>query len=255
MSGEDVLQPASNPASHATPDAVWTPLGDMAVVVQFGDRIDRAILRRVWALMDDLEQRPVSGMIECVAAYTTVTVFFDLLVTDGPTVGDELLKRIPLLDLSDTRPQRTIEIPVCYGGEYGPDLEFVARHTGMSISDIIATHSEPEYVVYLIGFSPGFPYLGGMSPQIAVPRMDSPRLLVPAGSVAIGGEQTGIYPMATPGGWRLIGRTPQTLFRPDRNPPSLLRAGDAVRFRPITDDEFQAWDEPARPKDPSCLSK
>ena len=135
---------------------------------------------------------------------------------------------------------------MCYGGEYGPDLEEVARHNGLSVDEVIALHSGGEYLVYMIGFAPGFPYLGGMSERIAMPRRSSPRAQIPVGSVGIAGMQTGVYPIETPGGWQLIGRTPLALFRPEENPPSLLQAGNKVRFRPISADEFAAWKEGAR---------
>src|SRR5262249_55828790 len=125
---------------------------------------------------------------------------------------------------------RTIDIPVCYGGECGPDLEDVARHTGLAPAEVIARHSAVTYLVYFLGFSPGFPYLGGLAPELATPRLSAPRKRVPAGSVAIGGRQTGVYPVESPGGWRIIGRTDLRLFDPNAEPPALLRTGDSVRF-------------------------
>ena len=134
---------------------------------------------------------------------------------------------------------RTVSIPVCYGGEFGPDLEYVARHNNLTTDEVIHIHSSGEYLVYMIGFAPGFPFLGGLSPKIATPRRPSPRATIPAGSVGIAGMQTGVYPIETPGGWQLIGRTPQKLFLPNENPPSLLQAGDVVKFCPISFQEYQ----------------
>jgi inhibitor of KinA len=219
----------------------WTPLGETAIVVEFGDRIDREILHKVWNFGRYLDRFPMRGMVEYVTAFTTVTIFFDPLIVDVASVGLEVERVVPQLDLQTTAAVRMVEIPVCYGEEFGPDLEFIARHNGLTVPDVIELHAGAEYLVYLIGFAPGFPYLGGMSPRIAAPRLDSPRLSVPAGSVGIAGEQTGIYPIGTPGGWRLIGRTPLALFRPADRPPWLLCAGDAVQIRPITRDEFRAW--------------
>jgi inhibitor of KinA len=136
-----------------------------------------------------------------------------------------------------------VEIPVCYGGEFGADLDFVAKHANLTPGEVIEIHSAADYLVHMIGFAPGFPYLGGMSSKIAAPRRSSPRLKVPAGSVGIAGEQTGIYPLETPGGWQLIGRTPLALFRPEQDPPTLLQPGDIVRFRPITPQQFRELKE------------
>ena len=154
--------------------------------------------------------------------------------------GAKVELQTTLLNLRDEslKDQRTVEIPVCYGGDYGPDLEFVAQHNSLTEEKVVAIHSAADYLVYMIGFAPGFPYLGGMSEQIAAPRRESPRLQIPAGSVGIAGAQTGVYPIETPGGWQLIGRTPLELFRPTEDPPTRLRAGDIVRFRPITSEEF-----------------
>jgi len=134
-----------------------------------------------------------------------------------------------------------VEIPVCYGGEYGPDLAVVAAHTGLTPEEVIQLHSAAEYRVHAIGFSPGFPYLGGLPPRLNTPRRATPRPSVPAGSVGIGSAQTGVYPVASPGGWNLIGRTPRALFRLHKSPPALLLIGDRVKFRPITPGEFAAW--------------
>jgi inhibitor of KinA len=214
------------------------PLTESSVVVEFGDRIDGAILDRVWALARSLDRQPVPGMLEYATGYTTVTVFFDPAAVDVVRVCADVERLTRQLDLSANPLSRTIEIPICYDAEFGPDLESVAEHNGLSVEQVIELHLAAEYLVYLIGFVPGFPYLGGMSPRLATPRLASPRPRVPAGSVAIGGEQTGIYPLSTPGGWRLIGRTPLTLFDPLQSPPCLLMPGDRVLFRRIERDEF-----------------
>lgn len=134
---------------------------------------------------------------------------------------------------------RIVHIPLCYGGEYGPDLSGLAFYHGLSEAEVIDLHTSRDYPVYMIGFAPGFPYLGGLDERLATPRRSVPRIQIPAGSVAIGGAQTGIYPLMTPGGWHVIGRTPLALFRPDADPPSLLQAGDIVRFVPIAPDEYE----------------
>ena len=135
--------------------------------------------------------------------------------------------------------QRVVRIPVLYGGEFGPDLDFVAKHNGLTKDEVIAIHTSGDYTVHMIGFAPGFPFIGGMSERIAAPRRETPRLKIPARSVGIAGVQTGVYPIETPGGWQLIGRTPLELFLPDENPPSLLVAGDKITFYEITSEEYQ----------------
>jgi inhibitor of KinA len=238
------------------------PLGDSAVTVQFGKSIDLATHRKIKALTAYLNENTFPGMIEYVPSFTSVTVFYDPYRVRNLEVQERgntrcfasdrsayeivcsLIKQIvaELDDTNDPKP-RVVEIPVCYGGEFGPDLEFVAEHNKLTANEVIEIHSNAEYLVYMIGFAPGFPYLGGMSERIATPRRPSPRLSIPAGTVGIGGMQTGIYPIESPGGWQLIGRTPTELFRPDENPPSLLQAGDIIRFRPISPAEYQRYKE------------
>lgn len=156
------------------------------------------------------------------------------------TAGDLLDTYIREAEAASPVPSRNIHIPVCYGGAYGPDLEDVAAFHHMTEDDVIRIHTEPEYLVYMLGFCPGFPYMGGMDPRIATPRRQSPRLSIPAGSIGIAGEQTGGYPISTPGGWQLIGRTPVPMFRPwDETEPTLLQAGDHVHFYAVSEEEFQ----------------
>jgi inhibitor of KinA len=224
-----------------------TPLGDTALLLELGDAIDESTRRRVQTAWQSLAAAPLPGVSELVPAYTTVTVFYDpvQVVQAGAPEGGiadwlgaklrERLKHPPKLE--KTKP-RTVEIPVCYGGEFGPDLALVAKQTKLSPEEVIKRHSKPEYLVYLIGFAPGFPYLGGLPKELATPRHAKPRMVVAPGSVGIAGNQTGIYPLSTPGGWNLIGRTPLRLFKPAEDPPVLLRAGDRVNFRAINPEEF-----------------
>lgn len=218
-------------------------LGEQALIVELGDRIDPLIHRKVLGFCKWLEQQKIQGVIEWVPSYTGVTIHYDpVLLTSGQL-------QAKLLHFSDrcTDEQqdfiRVVEIPVCYGGEFGPDLEEVACYHSMDTEDVIRIHAGGSYRVYMIGFVPGFAYLGGMSPKIALPRRDSPRPKIPAGSVGIAGEQTGIYPLEVPGGWRIIGRTPLPLFLPKQHPPALLRTGDVVRFVPIDKAEYHAIKE------------
>ena len=214
------------------------PLGDAAIVIKFGDTIDRELHRSVRALENYFVDHSLHGMIERVPAYAPVTIYYDPAQRSYHDLEQELRKILAELADVPELDSRIVEIPVSYGGEFGPDLEFVAQHNSLKTDEVVQIHSAPDYLVYMIGFAPGFPYLGGMSQRIAAPRRDSPRLKIPVGSVGIAGTQTGVYPIETPGGWQLIGRTPIKLFRPREIPPTLLKAGDIVRFRPISSEEF-----------------
>jgi inhibitor of KinA len=225
------------------------PLGDSALVIRVGTQIDEPTRRSVSAMVRALEDSRIPGAAEVVPGFTTVTVHYDptsLHMPDDPalTPHDVMHRHISsVLDgvVDDAAVDgNNIEIPVCYGGEFGPDLAEVASHTGLTMAEVIERHSTAEYRVHLLGFLPGFPYLGGMDPRLATPRRDTPRTAVPAGSVGIGGAQTGIYPLESPGGWQLIGRSPVILFDPLRSPPTLLAAGDLVRFRAIDRREYDS---------------
>lgn len=225
----------------------FTPLGDSALTVELGDEINESTHRRVQAAWRALAAEPLPGVSEAVPAYTSVTLFYDpwRVVQAGAPEKEivawltarikERLKDPPKSAKTKTR---TVEIPVCYGGDFGPDLGRVAAQAKMFPEEVVKRHSGAKYLVYLIGFAPGFPYLGGLPKQLATPRHAKPRMAVPPGSVGIAGEQTGIYPQSTPGGWNLIGCTPLKLFQPDASPPVLLQAGDEVKFKPITAEEF-----------------
>ncbi len=238
-------------------DIQMKPLGDSAILVQFGTEISPDVHQQVKAFTDCIETDTFAGFIECVPAFTSVTIFYNPLhvfqmykkkskleVLSPYSIVQSILKeKLKNLHKSKHSEERIVDIPVCYGGELGPDLAAVAKHNQLSSAEVIKIHSQAEYLVYMIGFAPGFPYLGGMSEQIATPRHSSPRLSIPAGSVGIAGMQTGVYPISTPGGWQIIGRTPFDLFYPDKNPPTLLRAGDIVRFKPISFEEYKGYKE------------
>lgn len=214
------------------------PLGDSAIVVQLGTTIGMETHAKIRALIAYLDEYPPIGIVEYVPAFTTVTIFYSPLVYTYVAIEQKLKQLLQHVDGGINTPGKIVEIPVCYGGEFGEDIAEVANHNGISIDEVIALHTNGEYLVHMIGFAPGFPYLGGLSQKIATPRRSSPRLSIPAGTVGIAGEQTGVYPIETPGGWRLIGRTPISLFRPLESPPSLLAAGDIVHFRAISKEEY-----------------
>ena len=226
-----------------------SPLGDRCLLIHLGSTIDEATHRRVRAVCDRLDTHPVSGTIELVPAFASVAVHFDpARVPDNAAGGAAspyarfaAAVETALAHLDDQRlgEPRTVQVPVCYGGAFGPDLEDVAQRHELSPDEVVRLHSEATYSVYMLGFAPGFAYLGGMPAEIATPRRDQPRTAVPGGSVGIGGSQTGIYPLVSPGGWNLIGRTPLRLFTAGRKPPTLLDVGDRVCFRAITPNEFE----------------
>jgi inhibitor of KinA len=218
--------------SGAPPQVV--PLGDAAWTVVLGESVDLELHRRVTALAERIRTGAAAGVLEIVPAYATVTVFFDPVAADPEALRERLLELAGDGLLAPSAPpvrstSAVVTIPVRYDG---PDLAYVARETGLTEGEVIRLHAEPEYRVYLLGFAPGFAYLGDLDPALVLPRRSAPRLRVPAGAVAIGGAQTGVYPLATPGGWHLIGSTPLTMFDPAREPAALLRAGDRVRFQP-----------------------
>jgi inhibitor of KinA len=215
----------------------YRPMGDGAVLVEFKDELSLEVNGQVRALLAALDADPPAGILDLVPAYRTLLVIYDPLTIEY----DALLERLRVREresLGYAPPSRRLTIPVAYGGEFGPDLADVAAHTGLSEAEVIARHGGGQYLVYFLGFSPGFPYLGGLDPALATPRLTQPRTRVPAGSVGIAGSQTGIYPQATPGGWRIIGRTPLRLYDPSAADPFLLRAGDELRFRPVGEAEF-----------------
>ena len=216
------------------------PLGDSAAVVTPGLPAGDEMTAAVRAIAEAVERAAIPEVTDIIQAYVNVTVCYD---ASGGTTYTEMKDRLCGI-LRDIKPAsseagRTVEIPVCYGGEFGPDLEFVAAHNGLTEEEVIQIHSGGSYDVKMIGFAPGFPFLGGLDERIAAPRRPSPRLEIPARTVGIAGTQTGVYPIGTPGGWQLIGRTPVDLFLPDEEIPSLLRAGDQVKFRPISREEFE----------------
>jgi inhibitor of KinA len=212
--------------------------GDKAVFVEFGDAIDPNLNRRVRHLKLSIEKASIPGISETVPTYRSLLVYFEPLQINVRKLRATLYSLVQSLVESEIPKPKLIEIPTVYGDEYGPDLEFVATHNGLSTSEVVQIHTGTPYLIYMIGFIPGFPYLGGMSPRIATPRLETPRTKIPAGSVGIAGTQTGIYPTGSPGGWRLIGRTPLQLFNPKCEPPALFQAGDYLNFISVTPEEF-----------------
>lgn len=218
-------------------------LSEDALLLRFGERIDPVVNARVHAAARSLRKASLSGITDIAPAYASLLLRFG---SESGSGSLSLLSTLRSIIEAESEPdpvslgRSTIVVPVCYGGEFGADLDTLATHAGLSREEVVARHVAGEYTVAMLGFAPGFPYLLGLDPGLQAPRHASPRTRVPAGSVAIGGAQTGIYPRELPGGWNLIGTTPLTLFDPGHNPPALLAPGDRVRFRAIHGDEFAA---------------
>ena len=206
--------------------------GDRALVVEFGDRVNRTLSERVLRLDAMIRSNPPVGTVETVPSFRSLAIYYDPLLT---SLGELRRAIAPLLDLGDDprAGARLWHVPVCYEGEFGPDLAEVARLTGSTPHDVVALHSGTRFHVYMLGFLPGFPYMGDLPPQLALPRRADPRLRVPAGSISIATTLTAIYPYESPGGWHLIGATPIRMFDPERPKPALFAPGDAVMFQPI----------------------
>lgn len=225
------------------------PVGDTALRVELGGTMDAATHARVQSACAALAAAALPGVSELVPAYTTVVLHYDpVALSDAGAPPDDLDgwlgERVAavLAGAAKVMPPRgrTVEVPVCYDADFAPDLKRVAAAAGLTEAEVIRRHERGDYWVALVGFAPGFPYLAGLPPELATPRLARPRTQVPAGSIGIAGAQTGIYPLASPGGWNLIGRTPLRLFDPHANPPALLQAGERVKFRSISREEFAA---------------
>lgn len=211
----------------STSSARIYPLGDEALVCESPPPATLDVQRRVWAVAALVRDWP--QVREVVPGMNNLTILFDPLTADPDALAAELAAAWRDTDVTETA-GRDVDIPVEYGGEFGPDLADVATHAKLTVQQVVERHAAGQYIVFFDGFQPGFAYLGGLDAALHTPRRKEPRLAVPAGSVGIGGEQTGIYPTASPGGWQLIGRTTLALFDPSRNPPALLLPGDRVRF-------------------------
>ena len=221
-------------------ELLFLPAGDQALVVEIGGDISPETNGRVCSLAAAIEGSETVGVVEVVPTYRSLLIYYDPKEVTASGLEDAIRQLEVGLEEHTTQDSNVVRVPTLYGGEHGPDLEFVARHAGLSADEVVSIHSGADYLVYMMGFSPGFAYLGGMSETLAMPRLATPRPVIPAGSVGIAEGQTGVYPVASPGGWRLIGQTPLRMFDPHRGQPTLLSAGDSVRFVPVDAAEFEA---------------
>jgi inhibitor of KinA len=224
------------------PEALFLDMGDRALLVEVGDSVSPEVNGKVRRMALAIEVEAIAGVVETVPTYRSLLVVYDPLILPYEELKGRLRQVEAMLgDISFPEP-RTTRIPVVYGGTYGPDLEGVARHHGITAEEVVRLHTSRPYLIYLIGFMPGYPYMGELPDGLVTPRLKTPRLVVPAGSVGIAQRQTGIYSMESPGGWQILGRTPVRLFDPAKGEPALLRMGDFVQFYPIAEGEFGRWE-------------
>jgi KipI family sensor histidine kinase inhibitor len=214
--------------------------GDKGLVVEFGNEISEAVNKKVRNLYLAIKKSELDGIHEMIPTYRSLLIQYDPMKIKIDHLIAKLIEIENTLDCIDIPKPRIIEIPTIYGEEFGEDLNFVSEHNGISVDEVVKIHSSVDYLIYMLGFTPGFPYLGGMSEKIETPRLKTPRTKIPAGSVGIAGKQTGIYPIESPGGWQLIGRTPIKLYNPKSQIPIILQAGDYIRFVPIDKEEYNS---------------
>ena len=213
--------------------------GDSALVIEFGNEISVDINKKIRKMMDDIKKEDIDGIVELVPTYCSLLINYDVLKIDYNTLVEKLKTFLNNdLETAEGEEVTLVEIPTLYNDEFGPDLSYVAEHNKLSKEEVIKIHTGTDYLVYMLGFMPGFTYLGGMSEKIATPRLESPRLQIYPGSVGIAGKQTGMYPSMSPGGWRIIGRTPLKLYNPDSDTPVYISSGDYVRYVSISEEEY-----------------
>lgn len=218
---------------HAPADPAVRALGDAALLFEFGTAIDAGVNARVLAAWRAMLALQLPGVLDVVPAYASLAVHFDPARVEPETLASRL-RGACRSATEPEEPRPVVSVPVCYEAAFAPDMDEIRAHTGFGVEEIVARHTAAVYRVFFLGFTPGFPYLGGLDPRLAIPRRDTPRTRIEPGSVAIGGAQTGVYPTASPGGWRIIGRTPLRLFDPERASPCLLSPGDRLRFVPVS---------------------
>lgn len=213
--------------------------GDCGLLVEYGNTIDPAVNQKVRSMAIVVKDNMPAGVIEIIPTYRSILIYYDPSITTPSFLKATLTDLESSLSEIKIPPPKVVQIPVCYGGEYGPDIDHVAQSHNLTLQEVIHLHSEPEYLIYMVGFTPGFPFLGGLPEVLHTPRLKTPRTRVPEGSVGIANGQTGVYPIASPGGWQLIGKTPISLFSPERSSPILYQAGDRIRFKPISPSDYQ----------------
>lgn len=212
--------------------------GDSSILVEFGKVISPEINRKITATVQLMKMQHIEGVVDIIPAFCSLLINYDPRVISYEEITERMQHLLKMDAKMDEGKKKIYEIPVCYGGEYGPDIANIAEHAGLTEEEVIKIHSSRDYLIYMLGFLPGFCYLGGLDERIHTPRLANPRIKISAGSVGIGGSQTGIYPLDSPGGWQLMGMTPVKTYDPDREVPILLEAGDYIRFIPIDQEEY-----------------
>jgi len=212
--------------------------GDASLLVEFGKEINPEINRKIAATVQLMREQHIEGVVDVIPSFCALLINYDPRVIGYEEIKDRIRNLLKVEIKAGDERKKVFEIPVCYGGEFGPDIVTIAEHAGLTEEEVIEIHSSRDYLIYMLGFLPGFCYLGGLDERIFTPRLASPRLKIDAGSVGIGGSQTGIYPLDSPGGWQLMGKTPVKTYDPDREVPILVEAGDYIRFVPIDEEEF-----------------
>ena len=212
--------------------------GDSSILVEFGKVISPEINRKITATVQLMKMQHIEGVVDIIPAFCSLLINYDPRVISYEEITERMQHLLKMDAKMDEGKKKIYEIPVCYGGEYGPDIANIAEHAVLTEEEVIKIHSSRDYLIYMLGFLPGFCYLGGLDERIHTPRLANPRIKISAGSVGIGGSQTGIYPLDSPGGWQLMGMTPVKTYDPDREVPILLEAGDYIRFIPIDEEEY-----------------
>ncbi len=214
------------------------PTGDRALTVEFGNEIDEKINARLMGLINHLSDERIKGIEEFVPSFRAVLIHYNPAILSYSAMEKKLKAALEVPFHESTHAGRIVKVPVCYDRQFGPDIEDVAKHAGISVEEVIKIHTAKPYLVYMLGFQPGFPYLGGLDERIHTSRLETPRIKLEAGSVGIGGGQTGLYPMESPGGWRIIGVTPVRCYNPEREKPIPYMAGDRIKFESVSKKEF-----------------
>lgn len=227
--------------------------GDSAILIEFGKEINPDTNRRITAIVQLIKAQQIEGIVDLIPAFCSLLVNYDPRMISYEMIVERIGQLVKMDVMAEEGEKRIIEIPVCYGKEYGPDIENVAKHANMTQEEVINLHASKDYLIYMLGFLPGFSYLGGLDERLHTPRLANPRIKISAGSVGIGGSQTGIYPLDSPGGWQLIGLTPVKTYDPNREIPILFQAGDYIRFKPINEVEFERIKELVERNEYECV--
>ena len=226
--------------------------GDSSLLIEFGKEICPETNRKISATVQLMREQHIEGVVDVIPAFCSLLINYDPRVISYKEIRERMQALLKVDAKAGEQRKRVFEIPVCYGGEYGPDIANIAEHAGLSEEEVIRIHSSRDYLIYMLGFLPGFTYLGGLDERIHTPRLANPRLKINAGSVGIAGSQTGIYPLDSPGGWQLMGMTPVKTYDPERSVPILFEAGDYIRFLPVTEEEYRDISEQVKAGTYTC---